>query len=87
MPNVVADPDKLRQFAAQLTKASSELGSIARQLSRSLDQTGWNDSERARFEQDFRSTVRSLSLFSQRIQSEYVPGLKRKAAALDEYKR
>lgn len=87
MPNVIANPDKLRQFAAQLMKASGELESIARQLSRSLDQTGWNDSERARFEQDFKATVRSLSLFSQRIQSEYVPGLKRKAAALDQYER
>lgn len=87
MAGVFADPDKLRQFANQLSKASDQLDLVTRQLSSGLQQTGWNDRERAKFEQDFRATVRSIAMFSQRIRSEYAPALKRKAAALDQYKK
>ena len=57
MPDVHADPDKLRQFASALSRSAQQLESIARQLQRSLDATGWQDSERQRFEQDFQQAL------------------------------
>ena len=83
MPEVNADPDKLRQFATALSQAAQQLESIARQLQRGLDATGWQDSERQRFEQDFEQTVPTLAQFTDRLRSQYVPQLQKKAAALD----
>lgn len=87
MAGVIADPEKLRRFAAQLMKASEQLDQVSRQLNSGLQQTGWNDRERAKFEKDFQTTVRSITMFSQRIRSEYAPELKRKAAVLDQFKK
>jgi Proteins of 100 residues with WXG len=86
MPDVHADPDKLRQFAATLSRSAQQLESIARQLQRSLESTGWQDSERQRFEQDFQQTVRILGQFTDRLRSQYVPQLQKKAAALDRFR-
>jgi uncharacterized protein YukE len=86
VPDVRADPDKLRQFASVLSGSAGQLESIARQLRRSLDATGWQDSERQRFEQDFEATVRTLSGFSERLRDTYVPQLRKKAEALDRFR-
>jgi hypothetical protein len=86
MANVHADPDKLRQFASALAQSAQQLESIARQLQRSLDSTGWQDTERQRFEQDFQQTVRTLAQFTDRLRSQYVPQLQKKAAALDRFR-
>ncbi len=86
MPDVRADPDKLRQFASALSGSAGQLESIARQLRRSLDATGWHDSERQRFEQDFEAMVRTLSGFSERLRDTYVPQLRKKAEALDRFR-
>jgi hypothetical protein len=86
MPEVRADPDKLRQFASTLTRSAQQLEAISRQLRRSLDATGWDDSERKRFEDDFRMTVRSLSAFTERLRDSYAPQLRKKADALDRFR-
>ncbi|HUN36939.1 MAG TPA: WXG100 family type VII secretion target [Trebonia sp.] len=86
MADVVADPDKLRQFASSLSNSAGQLEAIARQMQRGLEATGWRDSERQKFEQDFRQTVRSLSQFTERLRSQYVPLLQKKAAALDSFR-
>jgi uncharacterized protein YukE len=86
MPDVHADPDKLRQFASALSRSAQQLESIARQLQRGLDATGWQDSERQRFEQDFQQTVRTLNQFTDRLRGQYVPQLQKKAAALDRFR-
>jgi hypothetical protein len=86
VPDVHADPEKLRQFASMLSRSAQQLESIARQLQRGLDSTGWLDSERQRFEQDFQLTVRNLSQFTDRLRSQYVPQLQKKAAALDRFR-
>lgn len=87
MPEVVADPEKLRSFAANLKSASERLEQINRELHRSLEATGWRDSERQKFEQDFKATMKSIQQFSARLKSDYVPQLQRKAAALDQFRR
>lgn len=86
MPDVIADPEKLRAFASALVKASDQLEQIGRQMQRGLDATGWRDSERQMFEQDFRATLKTVQHFSARLKSEYVPQLQRKAAALDQFR-
>jgi uncharacterized protein YukE len=86
MPEVHADPDKLREFAKVLSSSSQQFEQLARQLQRSLDRTGWKDRERERFEQDFKQTLRSISQFSDRLKSEYVPQLQKKAEALDRFR-
>lgn len=86
MPDVHADPDKLRQFASALSRSAQQLEGIARQLQRSLEVTGWQDSERQRFEQDFQQTVRHLAQFTERLRSQYVPQLQKKAEALDRFR-
>lgn len=85
MPDVRADPEKLRQFASTLSRSADQLESIARQLRRSVDATGWQDSERQRFEEDFQATIRALSRFTERLRDAYVPQLRKKAEALDRF--
>ncbi len=86
MPDVRADPDKLRQFASAMSRSAGQLESIARQLRRGLDATGWQDSERQRFEDDFQATVQALSGFTERLRDTYAPQLHKKAAALDRFR-
>lgn len=86
MAEVHADPEKLRQFAKALTSSADQLQQVARALSRALDNSGWQDSERQKFEQDFKQTVKSLSQFTEKLKSQYVPVLHKKAAALEQYR-
>lgn len=86
MPEVHADPDKLKQLAKSLTKSADQLQQVARALSRALESSGWQDSERQKFEQDFKQTVKSLSQFTDKLKGQYAPALQKKAAALEQYR-
>ena len=86
MPEVHADPEKLKQFAKALTSSADQLQQISRGLSRALDNSGWDDSERQRFEQDFKQTVKTLRDFTEKLKGQYAPALQRKAAALEQYR-
>lgn len=86
MPDVNADPDKLRQFARSLTASAQQFEQLARQLQRSLDSTGWKDSERQRFEQDFKQTLKAVSQVTERLRSQHVPQLNKKAEALEKFR-
>lgn len=86
MPDVHADPEKLRQFAKALTKSADQLQQVARGMSRALDSSGWQDAERQKFEQDFKQTVKTLSQFTEKLKGQYVPVLQKKAAALEQYR-
>lgn len=86
MPEVNADPEKLRQFAKVLSASSQQFDQLARSLQRSLDATNWKDSERQRFESEFKQMLKSISQFSERLRSQYVPQLQKKADALDRFR-
>jgi uncharacterized protein YukE len=86
MPDVHADPEKLKQLAKTFTSSADQLQQVARALSRALDSSGWQDSERQKFEQDFKQTVKSLSQFTDKLKSQYAPVLQKKAAALEQYR-
>jgi uncharacterized protein YukE len=86
MPDVHADPEKLKQFAKSLNSSADQLQQIARSLSRALDSSGWQDAERQKFEQDFRQTVKMLGQFTEKLKSQYAPALQKKAAALEQYR-
>ena len=86
MPDVHADPEKLKQLAKSLTSSADQLQQIARNLSRALDSSGWQDGERQKFEQDFKQTVKTLGQFTDKLKGQYVPLLQRKASALEQYR-
>jgi hypothetical protein len=75
MPDVRADPDKLRSLASALTKAAQECEQIARTAKRGLDVSGWKDAERVKFEQVLGTTLRPLLLAAERLMSDHVPQL------------
>ncbi len=86
MAGVIADPEKLKQLAKTLNSSADQLHQIARNLTRALDSSGWDDAERQRFEQEFRHSMRNLTQIAELLKSQYAPGLQRKAAALEQYK-
>lgn len=86
MAGVIADAEKLRQLARTLGSSADQLQQIARNLTRALDSSGWNDAERQKFEQEFKQSMRNLTQFTELLKSRYAPLLQRKAAALEQYK-
>lgn len=86
MPDINADPDKLRLFTRTMSNSAQQLEQLSRQLQRSLDSTGWKDSERQRFEQDFQQTLKAITHIAVRLRSQYVPQLNKKADALDRFR-
>lgn len=86
MPDVHADPEKIKQFAKVLGTSADQLEQIARSMSRALDNSAWKDAERQKFEQDFKQTVKVLGEFTEKLKRQYVPTLQRKAAALEQYR-
>lgn len=86
MAGVIADPEKLRQLAKTMSSSADQLQQIARNLTRALDSSGWNDAERQKFEQEFKQSLRTLTQFTGQLKSGYAPLLQRKAAALEQYK-
>jgi len=86
VPNVHADPEKLKQFSKKLVASADQLEQLARGLSRALQASGWEDDERRRFEQDFTTTVKNLTRFTEKLKGEYAPALQKKAAALEQYR-
>jgi len=87
MPDVNADPEKLKILGKELVKIGSQIEELSRNLQRKLDATGWNDKERQRFQAELAPVVKGLQQHAQRLSSQFVPILNRKAAALEQYRR
>lgn len=86
MPEVHADPEKLKQLAKDLTSSADQLQQVARSLSRALDNSGWQDAERQKFEQDLKQMAKTLSQFTEKLKGQYATVLRKKAAALEQYR-
>jgi hypothetical protein len=87
MPDVSADPEKLKILGKEMVKVGSQIEELSRNLQRKLDATGWNDKERQRFQSDLVPVLKSLQQNAQRLSSQFVPILNRKASALEQYRR
>lgn len=87
MPEVNADPEKLKQLAGALQKAAQQCEQISRQLQRSLDNTGWRDPERTKFEQNLKESLKALNRIADHMKSQLAPQLQKKAAALEQFHR
>lgn len=86
MPEVHADPEKLKQLARTFVSSADQLQQMTRALSRALEGSGWQDAERQKFEQDFKQTLRTVGQFTEKLKGQYAPTLQRKAAALEQYR-
>ena len=67
MSDVNADPEKLKQLASTLVQSAQKCEQISRQLHRSLDATGWRDSERDKFEQSLKESTKALNRLAEQL--------------------
>jgi len=86
MPDIHADPERLKQLAKTLMASAEQLQQLAREMSRALDNSGWQDAERQKFEQDFKQTLKAVTQFTEKLKHEYVPDLQKKVTALEQYR-
>jgi len=84
---VVADPAKLRDLAKKLKAAGDQIEQMQRQVLGALQSSGWNDSERQRFEADLSRDMKGAAAIGKRLQNDYPKVLERKAKALDDFRR
>jgi len=86
MPGVNADPEKLRQLAAKLLNSGLLCEQMSRDLLRTLEATGWKDSERDRFEATLKASLRQVTKAGEQMKADLAPQLRRKATALDQFR-
>jgi WXG100 family type VII secretion target len=88
MVQAVVDPEKLRQFAADLRRFNDDLRNQMSRIQGSFGRLGetWRDQEHARFAQVFQQTMQTMHRFVQASQ-EHIPVLVRKAEKIEEYQR
>ena len=86
MPQAIANPEDLRQFALQLKQFNTTLTDQAMMLCARLDELSksWRDQENAKFSEEFREHLRLLAQFVE-ANNQHIPYLLRKAERLEEY--
>lgn len=86
MPQAIANPDELRQFAQQLKQFNNTLTDQAAMLGTRLEalSTSWRDQENKKFSEDFQQHLRLLAQFVE-ANEQHIPYLLRKAERLEEY--
>ncbi len=85
--SVIADPAKLRELAARMKRAGREMEALQKEVLGALDRSGWNDSERQKFEAGLSRDLRAAVIVGRKLQHEYPSALERKARALDDFRR
>lgn len=86
MPDVHADPEKLKQLAKAFVTSADQLQQVARGLSRALDNLGPQDAEGQKLKEDFKQTLKTLTQLTERLKGEHATALQKKAAALEQYR-
>jgi uncharacterized protein YukE len=86
MPQAIANPEELRQFAQQLKQFNNSINEQATMLATRLEALGtsWRDQENKKFTEQFHQHLRLLSQFVE-ANEQHIPYLLRKAERLEEY--
>lgn len=86
MPQAIANPDELRQFAQQLKQFNNTLSDQAAMLATRLETLSntWRDQENKKFTEEFKQHLRLLAQFVD-ANNAHIPYLLRKAERIDEY--
>ncbi len=86
MPQAIANPDELRQFAQQLKQFNNTLTDQAAMLANRLESlsNSWRDQENKKFTEEFQQHMRLLGTFVE-ANNAHIPYLLRKAERIDEY--
>lgn len=86
MPQAIANPEELRQFAQQLKQFNNTLTDQASMLAARLEDLSksWRDQENKKFTEDFQQHLRLLAQFAE-ANNQHIPYLMRKAERLEEY--
>lgn len=86
MPQAIANPEDLRQFALQLKQFNNTLTDQATMLAARLEDLSksWRDQENKKFTEDFQQHMRLLAQFAE-ANNQHIPYLLRKAERLEEY--
>lgn len=86
MSKVIATPEDLERFAADLKRFNGQLAESMSRLNGQFARLGdtWRDQEHQKFAQEFEQTMRVLHQFM-RASEQHIPILLRKAQRLREY--
>lgn len=86
MPQAIANPEDLRQFALQLKQFNNTLTDQATMLAARLEELSksWRDQENRKFTEEFQQHLRLLAQFAE-ANNQHIPYLLRKAERLEEY--
>jgi uncharacterized protein YukE len=86
MPQAVANPEDIRQFARQLQRFNDQLGQNMSQLNNQFSRLGetWRDQEHKKFAEEFKQTMHVINRFRQSSEQQ-IPFLLRKAEHIDKY--
>ena len=86
MPQAVMDPGEVRKFAEELKRFNVELQNRMSLLQARFAALGdtWQDQEHAKFNEDFRDTMKVLKKFIE-ASNHHTPYLLRKAQRIEEY--
>ncbi len=86
MAQAIMDPEKVRRFAEELRRFSSDLETRVTMLQARFAALGdtWQDEEHEKFSEEFLQTMKALKKFIE-ISQQHTPYLLRKAQRIEEY--
>ncbi len=86
MAQAIMDPEKVRRFADELRRFSSDLETRMTMLQARFAALGdtWQDQEHEKFAEEFKQTMKALKKFVE-ISQQHSPYLMRKAQRIEEY--
>jgi septal ring factor EnvC (AmiA/AmiB activator) len=87
VPNIAADPEELKNLAKTIAAAGQHLETIRTQVTKAIANSGWNDAERQKFEQQIAADLKTIGAISERFKTQYRVSLERKARALEDFRR
>ena len=86
MAQAIMDPEKVRRFAEELQRFSTDVENRMTLLHARFTALGdsWSDQEHEKFSEEFRQTLKALKKFTE-MSKAHTPYLLRKAQRIEEY--